>query len=184
VPSDFDNVATDPNQVSVATLLPQQINGSGTVLNLTSGGVKPCPTGQEAAGVKDTLTAYGCASEIVGSYLDSSQQIQVTVWVIPFTDKADADGALSTLTRSGVVNNWGIWCPTNPAVVGSQVCNESWQNASGEVGIGVCHRYLMRAFALYVDLAYSSTPLPALASAEQAAEGAIGTQNIPVAACS
>lgn len=186
VPSDFDSVATDPTDVDTTTMLPQDFNESGTVFTLTSSTMKDCPTGEESASVSGTLTSYGCLSEIIGTYLDSSQQIQVTVWVVPFPNKTDAEGAYNTLKPSFTVSNWGIWCPTNTAVVGSQVCQgDSWQNASHELGMGTCHRYLIRTLALYVDLASPSGAQPdlALQGAVQGADGAIGTQNVPVAAC-
>jgi hypothetical protein len=175
-------VATDPTDVSVATLLPQQYNDSGIVFNLTSAVLRQCPDSYVSAGVGDTLTAYGCTSEIDGTYLDSSQLIQVSVWVIPMPYAADAKGTYNTLTASGgAPNNWGVLCPDTG--IGSQVCQESPQAATQGVWIAYCHRYLMRALALYVDMQSGSALQPALTSAAQAAAGAIGAQNIPIAQC-
>ncbi len=181
-PGDFNNVATDPTQVSVATMLPHQYNDSGIDFDRTSGSVQPCPIGNETAGVSDTLSRYGCTSEVIGTYLDSSMQIQVTVWVIPLPDLTNAEGVYNTLTASSVPNDWGLWCPNTGA--GSQVCQEPWHGAAEGVQINHCHRYLMRALALYVDLQSGSTVLPVLTSAADAAVGAIGPQLIPVAQCS
>ena len=184
-PSDLDNAATDPTDVSVATMLPQQYDDSGTVFNLTSASAEPCPpvsTGAVAS-VNNALQNYGCASEgeIVGTYLDSSQQIQVAVWVIPLPDTADADGAYDALTTSAARSSWGIWCPVTGT--GSQVCQGSWQDATQSAWIGACHRYLVRAVALYVDLASDSTLMTVLNSAGDAATMATGPRNIPGAEC-
>jgi hypothetical protein len=181
-PSDFDSVATDPTDVNAATMLPQQYNDSGTVFDLTSATVRQCPDSYVTAGVGDTLSADGCTSEIDATYLDSSQQIQVAVWVIPMPDKADAEGAYNALTAPGTASDWGLLCPT--AGIGSQVCQESWQEATQEAWTGSCHRYLTRALALYVDLQSGSALQPVLTSAAEAAVGAIGAQNIsPIAQC-
>lgn len=188
-PSDFDNAATDPTDVSVATMLPQQYDASGTVFNLTSAAAEPCPPASTSAiaSVNDTLQNYGCASEgeIVGTYLDSSQQIQVVVWVIPLPDTTDAFDAYDALTtpaaHSDWGSSWGIWCPV--AGTGSQVCQEPWQNATQSAWIGACHRYLVRALALYVDLASDSTLMTVLNSAGNDATFSIGARNIPGANC-
>lgn len=179
-PSDFNHVATDPTKVSVATMLPWQYNDSGIVFGRTSGSVRPCPIGDETVGVQDTLGNYGCTSEVIGSYLDSSKQIQVSVWVIPLPDITNAEGADNALRSSGV-GAWGLWCPTTGA--GSQVCQRPWQTATKSYWTGSCHRYLMRAVALYVDLRSGSAFQTVLSSAADAALDAIGPQNIPVARC-
>lgn len=186
VPSDFDNVATDPTDISVATMLPEQFNDSGVVFNRTSASTGPCPpvNPNADAGINDTVKDYGCTNEIAGTYLDSFQQIQVAVWVIPLPDEADAEGAKTTLTVPGVTpSGWGIWCPTTGT--GSQVCQgEPWQNAAQYAVVYYCHRYLVRALALYVDLAAGTTVLNALDAAARAAVDAIGAQNIgPTAQC-
>jgi hypothetical protein len=113
-PSDFDNVATDPTEVSIATMLPQRYNDSGTVFNRTSGSVQQCPTGYENAGVQDTLKAYGRTSEIVGTYLDSSLQIQVTVWVIHSTAGQRGRGGIYNIDRPGESGGPQTWKDEGP----------------------------------------------------------------------
>jgi hypothetical protein len=166
-------------------MLPQTYNASGTIFNLTSGSVEPCPpvSTTSPANVNSTVQNYGCANEgeIAGTYLDSSQQIQVAVWVIPFPDAADADSAYNAL-KSVPSNAWGIWCPTTGT--GSQVCQgQPWQYATQAAWIGACHRYLVRALALYVDLAPYSNLAPALNSAADEATLSVGPRNIPFTHC-
>lgn len=179
-PWDFNNVRTDPTQVSVATMLPKQYNDSGITFDRTSGLVHPCPAGQESAALSQTLSQYGCTSEVIGTYLDSSLQIQVTVWVLPLPDSTDAEGAFNSGTQSAA-NDWGIWCPATG--VGSQICQEQWRSATSDGRIGYCHRYVMHAYALYVDLRSDSAVLPVLTSAATAANRSIGAQDIPGAQC-
>ena len=184
VPSDFDNAATDPTVISAASMLPQQFYDSGTTYSLTSSSADPCPPVSSAAdaGVNNTVQSYGCTDEIIGTYLDSARQIQVAVWVIPLPDKGDAVGVYNTLTAPGTTDNWGIVCPDTGA--GSQVCQgQPWQNATRGGWIAHCHRYLIHAVALYVDLAPYSSLQPALTATADAAVGAIGPQNIPIANC-
>ena len=180
VPPDFDNAATDPTRVNVATMLPQQYNDPGDVFHRTSGRVQNCPAGNEAADVRDILRNYGCTNEVVGTYLDSSAQIQVAVWVTPMPDTAAARGVFNHSGQAGV-NDWGIWCPGTG--VGSQICQEQWRSATFYARIGFCHRYVMHAYALYVDLRSDSSALPALTLAATAANRSIGAHYIPGAQC-
>ncbi|HEY6492458.1 MAG TPA: hypothetical protein VIZ43_04235 [Trebonia sp.] len=182
-PSDFDNVQTDPTEVSVATMLPLQFNDSGVIFNRTSTSVDSCPpvSVNATAGVNQTVQNYGCTSEVVGTYLGTYEQVQVSVWVIPLPDAAESAGAYNTL-KSGAVSDWGIWCPDTGT--GSQVCGEPWRDADQGAWTGWCHRYIVRASAIYLDLApYSSSLQPTLDSAAASAASAIGPQNISIAAC-
>ena len=186
VPSDFDNVATDPTVISVATMLPQHFSDSSTVFNRVSASTELCPPASTSAtaSVNNTLQNYGCAGqgEVVGNYLDSTQQIQVVVWVIPFPDKADAGGAYNILEPGAAAPDWGIWCP--PTGTGSQDCQgQAWQDATQYAWTFACHRYLMRTLALYVDLAPDSNLGAALNSAAKAAVTAVGPETNPIAYC-
>jgi hypothetical protein len=161
-------------------MLPQQYYDPGDVFHRTSGWVQNCPTGNEAVDVGNTLRNYGCTSEVVGTYLDSSAQIQVAVWVIPMPDAAAAGGVFNDGSQSAV-NDWGIWCPGTG--VGSQICQEQWRSATSYGRIGFCHRYVMHAAALYVDLRSDSAALPALTLAATAANRSIGAWNVPGTQC-
>lgn len=178
-PPDFNNAATDTIPILVATMLPQQYDVSGVIFHRTTGSVQPCPIGNEALDVADTLRNSGCTKEVVGTYLDSSMQIQVTVWVVPTVDSTHAEAVFEAL--DGTPHDWGIWCPVNG--VGSQVCQGQWRSAEFEGEVGYCHRYVMHARALYVDLRSDGSSLPALNSAAIAANNVIGDRNIPAAQC-
>jgi len=161
-------------------MLPQQYHDPGDVFHRTSGWVQICPAGNEAADVRDILCNYGCRSEVVGTYLDSLAQIQVVVWVVPMPDVSAAEGVYNNSNQPDV-NDWGIWCPGTG--VGSQTCQEQWRSATFYQRTGFCHRYLMHAYALYVDLRSGSAALPALTLAATAANRSIGAWNIPGTQC-
>jgi hypothetical protein len=181
VPSDYNNVGTDPTDVGVNTMLPLQYNDSGIVFSRTSGWAVACGT-YASAGVSQTLNDYGCTSEVVGTYLNSFLQIQVAVWVVPLPSSTDSEGLYNTLAQGGTPGSWGILCP-EAGVTGSWVCQHSWLDATRGGRIGYCHRYLVRAVALYVDLQSDSALESVLTAAAEAADGAIGPQNIPIARC-
>jgi hypothetical protein len=182
VPSDYDNVATDPTDVTVATMLPEQFNDSGLVFSRTNGFSANCPDSDVDNGVSDTLQADGCTQEFIGDYLGSYREIQVTVWVIPMPYTSASVNAYNTLATPGSANDWGIWCPT--AGVGAPVCQGPWQDATRARYMGTCHRYLVRALALDVNLAPDSSLQPDITAAARAAIHALGAENLgPIAAC-
>lgn len=181
MPSDFDNVATDPTEINVMTMLPQQYAAAGITFQRKTGAVQPCPDGGELPSVADNLREYGCTTQVVGSYLDSAEQIQVSVWVVPLPDAVKASGIYSTFMGSGNEYGWGAWCPKTGT--GSQLCHEQWGDATYSGWLGHCHRYLARALALYVDLRSGSAAQTALDSAASAATTAVGANNIPIARC-
>lgn len=180
VQSNFDNVATDSTTISVDAMLPQQHNDFGVYLHRTSGWVKRCPSSNTAGDTGGILRNFGCTSEIVGTYLDSTAQIQVAVWVIPLPDAAAATGAFNAFDQAGAAG-WGIVCPVTS--VGSRICDKQWRSASLYARIAACHRYLMRAVALYIDLRSDASALPTLTLAATAANRSIGVHNIPGTQC-
>lgn len=180
-PSAFNDAQTDPTQINVDTMLPQKYSDADADFHRTSGSVQPCPMRNEATDVANSLHSYGCTSAVVGTYLDSAAQMQVTVWVIPMPDATAADGAFND-SRLNVVDDWGIWCPGTG--VGSQICQGSWRSAMIYARTGSCHRYLMHAEALYVDLrSRDPASLPELTLAATAANRSIGVHYIPAAQC-
>jgi len=174
----FDNGATDPSIVSITLAL--QFKDGGTLYNRESSAAESCTATNQNADVSLALTAYGCTTEIDGTYLDSADQILVVAWVVPLPDKAKAADAYDVLKSVGV-DDWGIWCPDLGA--GSQVCHEAWQNSTQGEWTAYCHRYLIRAFATYVDLRVAPALESSLIKTAHAAVDAIGPQDIPNANC-
>lgn len=180
-PLAFNNGATDPTRIGIATLLPQQYDAAGVAFQRETAAEPSCPNGDEETDVANILSNNGCTTEVVGSYLDSEKRILVSVWVVPMPDAADASNAYNAALQSSGERGWGAWCPATG--VGSQICHEPWNNAAYAGWTGHCHRYLTRALALYVDLRSGSSAQAALDSAASAANSAIGANNIPAAQC-
>lgn len=179
-PTVFNNEQTDPTQINVGTMLPQQFNDADSVFHRTSGSVQSCPMGNEASDVANSLRDYGCTSAVVGTYLDSSAQMQISVWVFPMPDATAAAGVWNASDQFST-NDWGIWCPG--AGVGSQICQEPWRSATSYGRIGYCHRYLMHAAGWYVDFRSGDAAVSELTLAVTAANRSIGAHNIPAAQC-
>jgi len=76
---------------------------------------------------------------------------------------------------------WGIWCPDTGT--GSAMCSEDWQDATAAAWIGYCHRYVIRAYAIYVNLRDDPSLENSLFAIAENGTHAIGPQNIPGGSC-
>ncbi|MEV5572338.1 hypothetical protein AB0L06_20020 [Spirillospora sp. NPDC052269] len=180
-PASLDSQATDQTPLTGTALLPTSFNGlsdSQTVIDgftRISGVPASCPS-SESGNVKATLVRYHCSQQIEGFYINRSQTIGVSVWVIPLADIQTAHTA-STYLKDWPPSEWGLICPPNGPGVG--VCQKFTGVNSGAQGRSLtwCHRYLIAATALQVDQPSDGSLNPKLNSITKSASIYSGPQN-------
>ncbi|MEV0646235.1 serine/threonine-protein kinase [Phytomonospora sp. NPDC050363] len=177
-PTDLDDVSTDDTPITSTALLPDSFTDSEEVLyTLRSAGEVGCEQDSHTADIQDILDDYGCDEMVVGSYVDHTDQILVSVMVMPLDDAAGAedayDRAVDTYTQ-----DWGIWCPADPEP-GHEICDEDqyWSDAEMAGYMSQSHRYLIHSTALYINLSEDGSITEWVTAAADEAASAAGPQN-------
>jgi serine/threonine protein kinase len=181
-PVSLDSENTDQTPLTVGSLFPQTFNSTDGTFTKTDGGSTSCPA-DEGGNVKTVLIQYGCTRQIDATYLDQSNQIEVSAWVIPLSDSQTATATYNAISSNWSSPSWGLLCPSSGP--GSNLCQNhpSWSSATQGGWIGVCHRYMMAATANYVDLRTDSSVASELTTITEAAGGVIGPENIAGGKC-
>ncbi|MVU76670.1 phosphotransferase [Nocardia sp. ET3-3] len=161
--STLNSQATDKTPFTADALLPVTFTDSNNVtFTRTSYGAKDtCVSSNMSQNVKTALQNNNCQRLMTGVYLDTAQQIQVSIEVFAFNSDTDSDAVYSTL--KGQDQTWDIWCPTDG--VGASVCKankDTWLAAAYSSWGRQQYRYLFESYALYVNLSTDTSLNPNL----------------------
>jgi hypothetical protein len=175
----LDQANTDKTPPTTDALLPQSFTDSKNVFyTLRSGGVQKCVTDVEEQDVQVVLESAGCTDAIVATYVDQSDQILVTVWVVPLADAATAGAADNQLPTNS--DAWGFEYP--PQGAGSQLVTAampSFDTATQSGYVITSHRYLIHTVAFYITLAQDPGETQWVAAAAWRAAQVVGPLNYP-----
>ncbi|WHT17390.1 serine/threonine-protein kinase [Crossiella sp. CA-258035] len=168
-PKSLDRQDTDRTPLTTDALLPKSFRDSKNVeYTLRSGGQQSCLGNSERAPVRDALRRARCTTMLAATYVDHSDQVLVSVVVLPLPDATTATTAFGELGGTKTAD-WGIWCPRQGA--GSTVCQGDYHRATQYGYLMRRHRYVTHARALYVNLSRGTVELPwVTAAAYRAAE--------------
>ncbi|WP_067563307.1 hypothetical protein [Nocardia acidivorans] len=173
-PVTLDQAVTDTTPFTAEALLPATFrDGRNIEYTRRAGGVKDCITKGMSQNVKQILTAYHCAQQVGGSYIDQSNQILVSINVIALPTLTEATTLYNTM--KGHTQDWTIWCPTSGP--GSTLCDSDAGSATRTAWGSTSHRYIYKSTALYLNLSTDPAAKLTLAPAAEAAVKQAGPNN-------
>ncbi|MET9486963.1 hypothetical protein [Nocardia sp. NPDC006630] len=170
----LDTAAGDKTPFTTDALLPQSFTDAKQVkYTLRGGGVHDCITSGMSRNVKSILTSHQCTQLVSGSYVDTSDQILVSIDVFAFATADEASGLYNAIKDQD--QDWTVWCPKTGA--GASVCdnNAGWgtYRAWGLQN----HRYLYESTAMYINLTRDKSITDWLDAAASALDKQAGPAN-------
>ncbi|MFD1049433.1 hypothetical protein ACFQ1S_29820, partial [Kibdelosporangium lantanae] len=170
-----DAASTDRTPFTAAALMPDSFtDDKGVKYNYQAGGVHDCVQQEMSQNVRDILNRAGCARMVTGDFLSHDDHVLVSVQVYAFEDTGAADAVYEKLDAAQSVY-FGIWCPTSGT--GSSACKGDRSRATRSTYIGQHRRYVVSAYAVYVNLTSDPSVKPWLDSAANEAVTSVGPQN-------
>ncbi|WP_327139635.1 hypothetical protein [Nocardia sp. NBC_01327] len=170
----LDSAAGDKTPFTTDALLPQSFTDAKQVkYTLRGGGVHDCITSGMSRNVKSILNSHQCSQLVSGSYVDTSDQILVSIDVFAFATADEASRLYNSIKDQD--QDWTVWCPKTGA--GASVCdnNAGWGTYRGW-GLQN-HRYLYESTAMYINLTRDKSITDWLDAAASALDKQAGPAN-------